>query len=116
MSCCRQKGLCVLFTAHVCKPRHGHGAAVFSATNQLDTSSERGVGNTEWLARTTSFSCLPLTKDECGWRMGGQCGFIRACKAWTKGEATNQAPTKRELYRQQQNSGSVHNDLHMVRL
>lgn len=36
----------MLFTAHVYKPRHGHGAVIFSATNQLDTSSERGVGDT----------------------------------------------------------------------
>lgn len=63
-----------------------------------------------------SFSFLALTNDECGWRVGGHCGCIRACKAWTEGEATNQAATKRELYRQQQNSGCVHNDLHMVRL
>lgn len=36
----------MLFTAHVCKPRHGRGAVIFSAANQLDTSSERGVGDT----------------------------------------------------------------------
>lgn len=36
-------------------------------------------------------------------------------KHWTKGEAKNQAPTKRELHRQQESSGYVHSDLHMVR-
>lgn len=107
MSCSRQE-LCVLFTAHVCKPSHGRGAVIFSATNQLDTSSDRGVGDAGVACQDHGFFLVCHS-----WRINVAGEWVASVdssgsvKHWTKGEAKNQAPTKSELHRQQESSGYV---------